>query len=62
MTLWEYRIEYPTLGGSDSDTSVPLMTDAWLDRLGASGWELVTLVLGGSLADRPTLVFKRPKS
>jgi len=57
MTLWEYRIEYPTLDSSDSE-----MTAAWLDELGASGWELVTLALGGSLADGPTtLVFKRPK-
>jgi len=62
MTLWEYRIEYPTLGGSDSDTSVPLMTDAWLDRLGASGWELVAIAPNSSNADSLTLVFKRPKS
>jgi len=61
MMLWEYRIEYPLIGGLDSDM-FPWMTDAWLDLLGAEGWELVAIAPNSSNADSLTLVFKRPKS
>jgi len=63
MTRWEYRIGYPNIGGSGSSDTFPQMTDAWLNQLGADGWELVSIALVGmGAAHRPTLVFKRPKS
>jgi len=57
MTRWEYRIEYLNIGPG----RFPQMTDAWLNQLGADGWELVTFTWNEANRLTHTLVFKRPK-
>lgn len=51
-TKWEYAIRKKRIKGYDRDDAQLL---AWLNRLGAEGWELVRLYEVGSLGGERTL-------